>query len=428
MRLAWFSPLPPAATGVASCSADVLPRLDASGLEIDRYEHSNAHEFVWRNRRSPYELVVYQMGNSSWHDYMWAYLFHYPGLVVLHDARLHHARGAYLLGERRIDDYRKEFAYNHPHTAEAAAEYVLEGLRGSGFYLWPMVRAVVESARVVAVHNEFVAEELRETYPRTRIERIHLGVPEMTPSPGGRERIRRQLDIPPQSIVFVAFGLMTAEKRIDPILHAFTALAEQTSSGPAPHLVLVGANEFPWLDAVLADLPGSGRVHVIGRVAEDLIPDYLAAGDVSLSLRWPTAQETSGAWAESLSASKPTIITSLPHTADVPSLDARTWRPTRRSQEPIAVSVDLLNEDESLLAAMTRLAADGELRQRIGRAGHAYWKHEHHVDVMAEDYRRVIAQAAMTPAPTPAGLPQHLTNDYGGLAASIAREIGVEIR
>src|ERR1041384_7217427 len=88
MRLAWFSPLPPAATGVASYSADLLPLLEGASLDIDRYEQANAHQFVWRNRQSPYDLVVYQLGNSRWHDYMWAYLFHYPGLAVLPGAPL----------------------------------------------------------------------------------------------------------------------------------------------------------------------------------------------------------------------------------------------------------------------------------------------------------------------------------------------------
>ena len=47
------------------------------------------------------------------HDYLWPYLFRYPGLTVLHDAHLHHARAA-LLRTRRADDYRAEFAANHP--------------------------------------------------------------------------------------------------------------------------------------------------------------------------------------------------------------------------------------------------------------------------------------------------------------------------
>jgi glycosyltransferase involved in cell wall biosynthesis len=425
MRVAWFSPLPPARTGIAAYSASVLPRLDAAGLDIDRYEQTNAHDFVWRQRRAPYDVVVYQLGNSSWHDFMWAYLFHYPGLVVLHDARLHHARGTQLFGARRLDDYRREFGYNHPLANAAAAEYAMEGLRGAGLYLWPMVRSVVDTARIVAVHNEFVAQDLREAHPAVHVERIHLGMPALTPSAGARDRIRRQHNIPPGVVVFVAFGLVTAEKRIDAILRAFSAIG----SGPsAPHLVLVGANAFPPLETLTADLQLSAdRVHVTGYVADDLVADYLAAADVSLSLRWPTAQETSASWVQSLAASKPTIITSLPHTADIPSLDARTWRPTRPSIEPVAVSIDLLDEDAALLAAMSRLADDVQLRERLGRAGFDYWRTEHTVDRMADDYGRVIAEAAGLPSPRPSGLPAHLTSDYSSLAASIATEIGVAL-
>jgi len=424
MRIAWFSPLPPAKTGIAGYSASILSRLDGSGLDIDRYEQTNAHDFVWRHRRSPYDLVVYQMGNSAWHDYMWAYLFHYPGLVVLHDARLHHARARHLLLTRRRDDYRAEFAYNHPHANPAAAEYVPEGLRGAGFYLWPMVRAVVATARMVAVHNEFVAQELRDAHPAARVERIHLGVSEVTQSASSGNRIRSRYGIPSGSVVFLAFGLVTAEKRVEPMLRAFKALA----SGPAdPHLLLVGASEFFQIDALLAELQLTDRVHMAGYVADDLVPDYLAAADVVVSLRWPTAQETSASWVQSLAAAKPTIVTSLPHTATVPTLDASTWRSTRQSLEPVAVSVDLLDEDAALLAAMSRLAEDGPLRDRLGRAAQEYWKMEHHVDRMVDDYRRVIATAASSPTPRVAGLPAHLTNDYGALAASIANEIGVDL-
>jgi glycosyltransferase involved in cell wall biosynthesis len=433
MRIAWFSPLPPTPTGIAAYSSAVLPALDATGLDIDRFvDHASgtgrvfdAHDFVWRQRRTPYDLVVYQVGNAPWHDYMWAYFFHYPGLVVLHDARLHHARAAHLLRERRIDDYRREFAYDHPGAAAAAAEYAVEGLRGSAFYLWPMIKAVVDSARLVAVHNEFVAQELREQHPDARIERIRLGVAERKAAPGARRSIRRDLDIADESIVFVAFGLMTPEKRVEPILRALGAMAAR---GVNAHLLLVGANSFPALDESVAQYRLAGRVHVTGYVAEERIADYLSAADVSLALRWPTAEETSAAWIDSLAAAKPTIISLLPHTADVPALDARTWRPTRRSKDPIAVSVDLLDEDAALLAAMSRLADDGALRDTLAKAGHEYFKTEHRVELTAGDYRRVIVQAAALPAPSVRGLPPHLTNDYSARATSIARDLGVESR
>ena len=66
------------------------------------------------------------------------------------------------------------------------------------------------------------------------------------------------------------------------------------------------------------------RVTVTGYVDDDALPEYLAAVDVCLNLRWPTGRETSAAWLRCLAAGKPTIITDLAHTADVPSLDLRT--------------------------------------------------------------------------------------------------------
>src|ERR1700704_4742318 len=140
MRVAWFSPLPPVRSGVAAYSADLLPHLTARSA-VDCFTESNAHDFVWQAQRQPYDLVVYQLGNAPCHDYMWAYLAAYPGLVVLHDARL-------------------------PHPPPPGfTEYAVEGLGGPIYYFWSMLRVVMRTARAVAVHNVRVAEELREAYP-----------------------------------------------------------------------------------------------------------------------------------------------------------------------------------------------------------------------------------------------------------------------
>src|SRR6266567_2951745 len=124
MRLAWFSPLPPARSGIAAYSDELLPLLDA-GHQIDRFPEARAHDFLWMARRTPYDLVVYQLGNAPCHDYMWAYLARYSGLVVLHDARLHQARARALLVAGRADDYRAEFAYDHPDARPDVAEYAV---------------------------------------------------------------------------------------------------------------------------------------------------------------------------------------------------------------------------------------------------------------------------------------------------------------
>src|SRR5688572_8497625 len=174
MRLAWFSPVPPVPSGIAACSAGLIAAL-GNEHQIDVYVDEpvtrlapgtrSAHEFIWRHRLEPYDLTVYQLGNSSHHDYLWPYLFRYPGLTVLHDAHLHHARAAALLRTDRADDYRAEFAANHPGEAPDLAELAVAGFDSHIYYAHPMIRLVVESSRMTAVHTVSLANGLNEDVP-----------------------------------------------------------------------------------------------------------------------------------------------------------------------------------------------------------------------------------------------------------------------
>ena len=122
VRIAWFSPVPPDRSGIAAYTAELIPLLAPQVGAIDLY-HADRHDFVWRHRREPYDLIVYQLGNSASHDFMWAYLFRYPGLLVLHDAQVHQARALWLLKrlEPRLDDYLAELApiIRTPHRISA---------------------------------------------------------------------------------------------------------------------------------------------------------------------------------------------------------------------------------------------------------------------------------------------------------------------
>jgi len=434
MRIAWFSPLPPVRSGIAAVNANLLPRLDES-LAIDRFvaalpsrDHTNvfdAHDFVWKERRAPYNLVVYQLGNASCHDYMWAYLARYPGLVVLHDPRLHHARARQLLQRGRADDYRCEFRYDHPDAVGDFVEYAVEGLGGPIYYAWSMLRIVMRTARAVAVHNPRVASDLREEFPDARVETIRLGTPAPAAEPAGRARIRAALGIRDEALLFAAFGKITAEKRIGPIVRAFSALAADRDD---VHLLLAGdASEYAALTQHLSASATAARVHVAGYVPDDSVDDYLSAADACLCLRWPTALESSASWLQCLSAGRPTVLSDLAHLADVPTIDPRSRRASRTGIDPVAIAIDLVDEEGALLAAMRTLAGDRRFRETLGRAGRAYWSANHTIDAMADDYRRVIALAAAQPSPVVADLPAHFTDDHSNLARELAARFGIAL-
>src|SRR5690349_8900429 len=101
-RLAMVSPWPPQASGVADYAASLAGSL-AQHYDVDAYHDpatrpdlgTTATEipgpFFGRLRpfRPPHN-VLYQMGNSLAHAFLYPILLTHPGVVTLHDVRLTH--------------------------------------------------------------------------------------------------------------------------------------------------------------------------------------------------------------------------------------------------------------------------------------------------------------------------------------------------
>jgi len=427
-RLAWFTPWPPQHSGIAGRSAEAVSRLASRNHAIDVFVDErdpaflaarrtfpssapsageirvqSAHEFPWRQMQGQFDLVVYQVGNSRLHEFIWPYLFRWPGLVVLHDARVHHARAAALLRHGHIDDYRREFQWHHPELPVDAAELAVKGFDGAYYYQWSFIRGVLETARVVATHTRGTIDALREIAPSRRIEYLPLGegiAADTVDEARRRFRARHGLT---DTIVFGVSGALTAEKRIPQVLRAFAA----THAGmPRVRLVLAGRSDPALrLDDEIRALGVSDAIVRLEAVTDAQFDEAIAAVDVSVHLRWPTAMETSGPWLRALSAARATIITDLAHQRHVPVLDPRTWHrhaPVEdlapdADERAVAVAIDILDEDHSLGLAMRRLAIDAALRERLGREARRYWEREHTVPQMIDGYERLIAAAMNEP-------------------------------
>jgi hypothetical protein len=166
--------------------------------------------------------------------------------------------------------------------------------------------------------------------------------------------------------------------------------------------------------------------HVIGSLDAAAFDASIAACDVTLNLRWPTALETSGPWVRSLAMSRATVILDLAHQGHLPVLDPRTWRRHAPCDDTspdadaraIAVAIDVLDEEHSLRLAIRRLADDASLRHRIGRAARAYWEREHTIERMVDDVERSAARAAQIPL-SHVDLPARLRPDPLALARKL---------
>ncbi len=464
-RLAWFTPLAPVRSGIAAYSAELVPGL-AGRFVIDLFVDADrvpvrdresgleaagpairvrpAHEFAWRHFCEPYDLVIYQLGNSSCHDYMWAYMVRHPGLVVLHDGQLHQARARALIARGHLDEYRAEVAWSHPGAPSDLADLVISASAGSLYYLWPHVAVPMRSARLVAVHNAGLAESLRERFPGVPVDVVRMGVADPL-APGTGWMVRQRHRIPPDAVVVSAFGAVTPEKRISQALRALAPIAAEQ---PRVRLLLVGEAVSHYdVAAEAASLGLADRVIVGGFVADADLPAYLDASDLCLCLRWPTSRETSASWLRCIGAGRATLVSDLTNTAEVPAVDPRSWRtlpslagrvasaaagarasalsPTS-DEEPCAVAIDMADEVRSIRAALSRLVRDGELRRRIGQAARRQWERDHTLGAMTADYERVIARALALPAPGREGFPAHLVADGTEWARSLVEPFGVD--
>jgi glycosyltransferase involved in cell wall biosynthesis len=433
MRLAWFTPWPPQRSGIAAVSSAVVRDLAARGHGIDVFADASrvpveagrnggptpggirvlsAHDFVWRHALGQYDLPVYQVGNSGLHQFIWPYLLRWPGLAVLHDTKLHHARGHALLQRGAVDDYRVEFAWCHPGQSPDAAELAVRGFDGAYYYDWPMIRGVLDASRLTAAHSAGSAAAIDSTWPGHDVAHIPLSLGRSTPaSDADRRAARGALGVPAEAPLFGVFGALTAEKRLRAVFEAFAGARPRL---PDARLLLAGtADPALDLDRLIRDAGLGDRVALAGRLDDDAFESAIAAVDVSLNLRWPSAGETSGPWLQALAAGRPTVIVDLEQTRDVPVLDPRSWEPPAPqvdTREPVAVAIDIVDEVHSLRLAISRLGADPGLRGRLGRAARTWWEAHHAPAHMTAGYERAIAAALARPVPAP-DLPPHMRPD-----------------
>src|SRR3982751_2039325 len=94
--------MPPARTGGADYAADLLRVMRARGtVEVNASGDVN----------------LYHLGNNGLHREIYFRALREPGVIVLHDAVLHH----FLLGTLTRDQYIEEFRYNYGDWADSLA-------------------------------------------------------------------------------------------------------------------------------------------------------------------------------------------------------------------------------------------------------------------------------------------------------------------
>jgi len=212
----------------------------------------------------------------------------------------------------------------------------------------PLFRRVVDGARALLVTSPQAAHRSRWVEPGDpRIAIVPLG--------SDPERFRPTASSPnvPGSPLRILFtGMLRHYKGVDVLLKALPLITHAVS------LTVAGAGpELERLRALSRQLDLSERVSFLGRIAEDALPTLYQTHDLFVLPAVSAAEAFGQVLVEAMLSGLPCITTELGTGTSFVVQDGVTGRVVEpRSPEALATTID-------------RLAAEPELRRRLGRAG-----------------------------------------------------------
>ncbi len=386
-RLAFVSPLPPERTGIADTSADLLPalsrhydivlitdqkKIDAAAIRVGLPVHGSA----WlRANGHVIDRVIYQMGNSHFHDYMRDLIIDVPGTVVLHDFFL----SGLLSWLEQIDPasrvWTRALYASHGYTAVRDRFRDAEAVK----MYYPVNLGIVQAAQGVVVHSEHARTLANEWLGSGFADDFKVIPPLRTlAAPRSRAEARAAIGLPPGAFVICSFGILGPAKLNHRLLDAF--LASSLMRDPNCHLVFVGENDPGDYGTRLVDVISANdlqaRVRITGWVDASRFKEYLAAANMAVQLRADSRGETSGALLDCLNAGVPVIVNAHGSGAGIPA-DA-------------VFMLDDQFSDADLVAALKTLYRDAERRNALRGKGRELIASRHAPEMCARAYAEAI--------------------------------------
>jgi glycosyltransferase involved in cell wall biosynthesis len=381
--------LPPAPSGISDYSAELLGHLSESydiELVVDPRDPQVApelaanhtvllgNEVAVRHEARPFDLFVYQLGNSHYHVYMLDLMRRFRSLAVLHDFCL----GGLVLPAIEDGEWPTTLAEELEFEGEkklarawrAGAVTDLEVLDQC-----PLNRRILAAAGAVIVHSTWSWQRVRRLVS-VPVARVPQAAPVPLLKPGAQMRTR--LNLPRDTFIVATLGFVGPPKRIPSLFHAVAALPMAIRQHT---LVLVVGYAAKEVQAQLRDLAEqigiASMVRLVGRVPLEDFAAYARAADVCVQLRYPTRGETSAALLRELAAGAVCVISNYGSIAEIPDgvvLKVRT---------PDHEVVDLT-------AILQRLYEHPEKRTALREAAVNYVRQYHDVKQVVQHYQAMI--------------------------------------
>ncbi len=352
MRVAFVSPMPPAKSGIADYSAALAEPLSRL-VELEVFAGASAGFDPSR-----FDVALYQVGNNPCHSFVYEAALAHPGVVVLHEANLHHLIAETTIRRGDWDAYLREVEYAGGAAALAHAQRARALETGPDYEGVPMTRRLIERSRAIVVHSNAVLDHVRAAGFEGPVARIPHGA---WVTVADRWAWRERLGMDECAPLIGIFGFLKPYKRIPESLRAFRRLLRLE---PRARMILAGEPhpDLP-LDSLIASLGIAASVQVLGYTPIEDFAGYIAACDIVLNLRYPTVGETSGSLVRALGLGRPTLVSDVGAFRDLPD------------DVCLKVSVGSGEEDE-IFQFLNLLVSRPDLAQAMGARARAWVERE----------------------------------------------------
>jgi glycosyltransferase involved in cell wall biosynthesis len=387
-KLAYISPLPPERSGIADYSAELLPEL-ARYYEIEVIVAQKTISDPWIKANCEvrdvdwfaghghlYERVLYQFGNSTYHQHMFDLLPRVPGVVVLHEFFFGHIM-EHMDGQGSPGIWGRALYQAHGYKAIKERFHATD--------IWDIVRkypcnkSVLENAEGIIVHSGYslrLAEQwLGGTFAQDWSVIPLLRTPTIRAE---RAKARQALGLEEDAFIACSFGILGYAKQNRRLLDAW--IASPLSTDERCFLVFVGENDAgDYGEAMTAAIFNNGlseRISITGWMDTMQFRQYLAAADVAVQLRTSSRGETSSAVLDCMNYGLPTIVNAHGTMADLPA-------------DTVWALPDEFDEAD-LSKALETLWKDGKKRHTLGERAREVILARHASRTCADQYARAI--------------------------------------
>ena len=413
MQLNWFSPLPPARSGVADYTMRLLPALTA-----------HADVVLWTDQESweprleqyapvrPYQLKdmpwieinraamsVFHIGNNHrFHGHIWQVSRYHPGLVILHDIALQQFfaglyreqwrdRAGYLaLMERYYGTAGRQDAEDF-WVGRLTIDYIAQQYR--------LTRYAVEHALGALVHTPRSLEELKHDTPCPL---VYAPLPYPTVPRSDHQShntLKPRGDKPPYRLII--FGHISDNRRLGSVLQALAGFPDRE----AFHVDVYGELWDPQgisQQVQTLDLEALVTLHDFVPSAE--LEAALTAAHLAVNLRFPTMGEASVSQLQIWDHALPSLVTRVGWYADLPEEAVAFVRPD--------------HEIADIRAHLSAFLADPSHYAKIGEQGRRLLESRHTPEGYTQAILALVGQAQRF-------RPNAIAHD-------LARRVGTEMR